>query len=196
LIVFLGCSTTKPLPVSGGYSFSYSDANYQISSVNPESQIGYNLLMQRDDKKILMQAIDKNQDGILDEVVRGEVTLEKAQSIYAAGLNAGKQRGSLKRRTAKAPEYALSDMRNSYVLQTFKMAVGDFVNRLTIIERDYLSKKVVLMDNGADGRLNEMQDRENEDLTEYQEIYLKILQRGLADGKIIRSHGAYRVAMK
>ncbi len=193
MAVFAGCRTTRPLPVSGGYTFPHEGEEYQLSSMNPEARVGYNLLLKRNGDVIVFQAIDKNQDGVLDEILRGDLTLEQAQAIYAAGLETGRKRGSVRNQTAKVPQYFVSYVSSSYVIQSYIFAVGDMLNRFTIFPQHNENNPIVILDNGADGLLDQVQGDIDVDPDSYQQIYTRILERGVSEGKIAHNQGSYLV---
>jgi len=191
-----GCSTTTtPKTEVGGYKFTYNGREYFIRSISPKSQIGYNMLILKENDKIVIDAIDRNQDGTIDKVVVGDISVEDAQKIYIAGLSIGKDKGSVRERYMKSSTYETSDTRNDYILQTFNLAIGDIYNILTIKNKKMKYTSIVVLDTNSDGRLDKMKSGKG-DLDYYQNLYGFVLNQGVKEGRIVKSNGKYLVAGK
>ncbi|MFH1940697.1 MAG: hypothetical protein ABIL68_01235 [bacterium] len=192
--LIIGCGATRPVVEVGGYTFEYEGKTYRIESLTPKSHEGYNYLILREEKKVVLRAIDKEQDGLLDEVITGNVTLEKAQAIYTKGITLASTQGHVNKRNLTRV-YKMSDVMNDYVLETHILAVGEVYNRFSVQKRVSSREYIIALDRGANGDINEM-DKELNNLSQYQDLYTKVLSRGLADGKIVMTEGMYQVVMK
>jgi hypothetical protein len=192
--LIIGCGATRPAVEVGGYSFEYEGKTYRIESQTPKSHEGYNYLILKDGNKVVFRAIDKEQDGFLDEVISGNITLEKARAIYAKGITLASTQGHVKKRNLTRV-YKMSDVMNDYVLETHILAVGEVYNRFSVQKKVPSREYVVALDRGANGDINEM-DSDMKNLSQYQDLYTKVLSRGLADGKVVKTEDMYQVVMK
>ena len=86
IAILINCGPTRPKIEIGGYDFKYEGKTYRIESIAPNFMEGYNTLILKEDDRIVLKATDKEQDGILDVVDIGELSLEKAKEIYQEGL--------------------------------------------------------------------------------------------------------------
>jgi hypothetical protein len=191
--ILLGCGATRPKVEVGRYSFNYEGKIYHIESLTPKSQEGYNFLILKEDDKLLLRALDKEQDGILDKMLSGDISLEKANEIYQQGILLGRTRGQVRKRDFTRL-YTTSDRLNNYILKTYILAVGEVYNRLTISSRSISEEETVVLDLDADGNLNKI-ERGSDNLLHYQNIYKRILDQGMAQGRVVITEGMYQVAL-
>ena len=87
----LGCATTQETTRRSVFSFNYNDLSYEIVSLNTSSGEGTNIHYELIDSSADLLARDINQDGTIDVVVRGSLTLEESDEIYKAGIETAKQ---------------------------------------------------------------------------------------------------------
>jgi len=128
-MIIMGCATTHKNVEIGGYSFTLEGKKYYIQSITPPSKEGYNILIQKGGEKTLFKAIDKEQDGVLDKVLIGNIPLKKAREIYRKGIAVGRTGGHVKKRSFERA-YKTSDMLNNYILKTYILALGEIYNKL------------------------------------------------------------------
>ncbi|MFC1569679.1 hypothetical protein ACFL4L_05555 [bacterium] len=176
----------------GGYSFSYQGKEYRIQSVTPTVSEGYNILIRREDDKLVLKAIDKEQDGFLDEVMVGNLAVEDADRIYQEGISEGERRGYIKKRTF-AREYRFKDDLRTYVLATYVLAMGDIYNKLIIADHTLFNAQVIVIDKDADGRLDDVEEG-IETLGEYQKSYEYVIEMGKRVNRIRKVNGKIIVA--
>ncbi len=195
LLLVVGCATTK-LPVGNSqYVFSFDGRSYSISSINPDNRVGYNLLIMKEGDKIVMTAVDKEQDGTIDQIMRGSWSIKEAQSIYTAGIEAGRKNGTLRKRYVQR-SYETNDSQNHYILETYELAMGEIYNKLVIYNRNTPFFQTILRDINADGILNKMDKDGDQDIEYYQSYYQDVLKRGMGEGRVVKSNGRYVVALK
>jgi len=192
-LVFLGCRSTGPVIEIGGYSFNHEGKEYRIESVTPNYVEGYNILFRKDKDELVLRGIDKQQDGILDEVVVGKLSVEQANAIYQEGIREGERRGYIKKRSF-AREYKASDQMTEYVLATYILVVGEVYNRLTIFQRMSFQSEAVVTDSDADGILDNIEKGPGT-LGSYQKIYRMILEKGMHEKKVVKQDKRYLVVM-
>ncbi len=188
---FSGCQPKAPKIEIGGYTFGYEGKNYRIESITPNFLEGYNVLSKFEEDKIVFKAMDREQDGVLDEVVIGDLALEEARIIYREGLKEGERRGYLHMRTF-AREYRIRIGHNQYILATYILALGDVYNKLTL--KDIANKESILVDMDSDGILDKIESGDKT-LGEYQKFYRLVLDEGLQYKKITRTDGLYLVEL-
>jgi hypothetical protein len=180
-----GCRTAGPKVEIGGYGFTYEGKEYRIESVTPSYSEGYNILSLREGDNLVVKGIDKEQDGQLDELQVGKITLDEARKIYREGILEGERRGYLRKRTF-AREYKTSDPMNDYVLATYILATGEVYNRLTISRKQVFGEPEVVFDSDADGQIDRI-EQGFESLSGYQRMYNDVLERGQKDRRIVKS---------
>ena len=190
-VLWIACKTSQPVIRLGGYSFEFEGKNYRIESVTPNYVEGYNIITRRDGDILLFRAIDKEQDGILDELTVGDMSLEQAQKIYQAGILEGEERGYIRKRTF-AREYRTSIGGDRFILATYILILGDIYNKLFYYEI-MRGVEVEILDLQADGIIDRVENG-NKDLGIYQTIYREIIDRGLRYGHVQLTNGQYIVA--
>jgi hypothetical protein len=186
-----GCAARRPFIEIGGYYFEFEGRTYRIESVNPNSGVGYNVLAVKDGNRNVALGLDMDQDGFLDGIVEGEITLLRARVIYNAGIAEGERQGRIKSRVL-TQEYRTTVGQYTCILVTYHLAIGDIFNRLSLVNTYYAPVEAVLLDQGADGRLDRIEQGDRE-LDFYQAIYDQVIQNGLTYGRIANVQGKYQV---
>jgi len=187
----VGCGLRQPVVELGGYAFRYGGKEYRIESVTPSTLEGYNILTRRDRGELVFKAIDKDQNGVLDEIITGEVPFDEAGRIYEEGLQEGEKRHLIRRRST-VREYRTSDAAGDYVLTSFVLALGDIYNRLTITQRQAFRETVILTDCNADGSID-LIERGVGTVVTYQPKYDRLLEKARRENKLILTDGHYLV---
>lgn len=191
--VLLGCAPSGPKVEIGGYTFEHDGKEYRIESVTPSYSEGYNLLTRREGDRLLFKAIDKEQDGRLDELTLGDMTLDEAREVYREGILEGERRGYLKKRTF-AREYRASDSFYDYELATYILATGEIYNKLTLIKKQAFLEASVVIDQDADGQIDRI-EKGFGTMSEYQRLYRNLLDRGLREQKVSLKEKRYIVIL-
>jgi len=195
-IVFLlglnSCSSSSEIfeDYSSLLIFSHEGKDYKIMGFSPEETQGYNLLILDDGNDILIKCIDKQQDGILDEVIIGDISLDKANKIYKDEILTAVSNGTI---TQKYFEnyYITSNKKNMFELRTYVLADGDIYNIFAVkpINDDVT---YILRDLLADGSLDYFEEGEG-DLKLFQSFYDEVMQKGIHNEKILVLKGTYHV---
>lgn len=192
LVVFLilqGCATSQPTPRQASFAFDYAGDIYEIVRMNEPTGGDANLLILRDDRRFLLQAVDQNQDGRLDTLLFGGLTLAQANDVYATGIAAAKARGMHKRR---APvQVLITQFNRTYAIQTFLRDDATWFNAFILYE-PLLAKEVKLIDQNADGRLDRAEGIEYP-LEEAQKLYEQVLAQGVREGSIQEVNDRFKV---
>ncbi len=173
MLAIWGCVPKGPRVEVGGFAFHYDGLEYRIESITPNYSEGYNILTRREGDQLVLKAIDKEQDGRLDEVVTGNLALEIAQAIYREGILEGERRGYIKTRTF-AREYRTFDTLNDYILATYVLATGEVYNKFSVIKKALVkSSWDVVIDQESDGTIDKIETG-RELLSYYQTLYEKV----------------------
>ncbi|MFO7892068.1 MAG: hypothetical protein R6V04_17210 [bacterium] len=193
IVVFLiGCAAQNKMRY-GLFDFSYQGKNYKIESYTPPKGSGNNFLVLKKDKKIVFKAIDKEQNGYIDKILIGDISLKKAREIYSNGLQKCSESGNMETKTFKK-SYTNEDIGNKYFIATYSLNSDEVYNKFTIIKKINMeiNNELVFIDNLADGTLNQV-IKGPVDINDYQDIYKKILERGVKFGEINKVEGKYWV---
>ena len=193
IIITIHCSSRRPVIEMGGYTFEYEGRTYRIESMTPNFLVGYNLLILEKEGQLILKAMDKEQNGVIDEVVIGDITRREADKIYHEGIEEGRRLGYIKTRIV-AREYRTSDRRYTYVLVTYLLAVGDIYNEFSVYERHFIQKNATSVDLEANGILDQSKKGEKP-LGFYQKLYREILDKGVREGRIKKKDGYYIVVL-
>ena len=173
LLILMNCRTPRPTIEIGRYTFDYNNLTYRIESVTPSNMEGYNILSRFENEHIVFKAIDKEQNGTINEVLIGNLDLKEANTIYQFGIKVGERLGYIKKKTF-AREYRTYDKLNDYLLATYLLAVGDVYNKLRISSRQLITGETVVIDLNADGKLDKV-EKGDMGLNFYQKLYDKVL---------------------
>lgn len=189
LLLLTGCGRQGQRIEVGEYIFRYEGYKYSIRSVTPNFVQGYNILTRTEQGKIIFKAIDKEQDGILDEVAIGDISLDSARMIYEAGIDVGNRQGHVQRKTY-AREYSRRLLGKTFVLVSHILALGDVYNRLVIKGID--KNEEIVVDLMSDGMLDKI-EQGDKPLEEYQRFYRLVLNEGLKEKRISKIEGQFFV---
>jgi hypothetical protein len=190
-MILAGCAASRPVIEVGGYYFVSGGSTYRIQSVNPTSKVGYNILALKEGDRDVVLGLDYDQDGVLDGVVEGQLSLQEASRVYGEGIAEGERRGIVRSRV-QTQEFRTVINQYTYVLVTYHLAVGDVFNKLTILTEYYAPEEAILLDLGADGRLDTV-EKGDKGLEHYQALYEQVLQRGMKFGRVVKAGGLYHV---
>lgn len=190
-LIITGCAGARPVIEIGGYNFEFEGRTYRIESVNPSSGVGYNVLSVKEGDRNVALGLDRDQDGFLDGIVEGEISLQRARVIYNAGISEGERLGRIKSKVL-TQEYRTVVGQHTCILVTYELAIGDVFNRLTLVNTYYAPVEAILLDQGADGQLDLIEQGERE-MEYYQSIYDQVIENGLTYGKVAKIQGKYQV---
>ena len=191
LLFLCVCARRGNIIEIGGYTFQYQGKEYRIQSVTPTHSEGYNILSLREQDTLIFKAIDKEQDGRLDEVMIGYLSLEEAEIIYNEGIAEGERRGYIRKRTF-AREYRYKDDFRNYILATYVLVSGEIYNKLIIMDRSTFRSQVEVIDSDADGKLDEVVEG-TESLGTYQKMYQFVIDKGSQVNRVRKENGKWIV---
>jgi hypothetical protein len=190
-LLLCGCRPRGPVIEFGGYMFHYMGKEYRIESVTPDYMEGYNVLTRRVKDELVLKALDKDQDGTLDEIVAGDVTFEEAGRIYGEGLKEGERRHLIRTRPMTR-EYRTSDALSNCVLTTYVLALGDIYNKLTVVQFQNFQNPTVLVDSNADGNLD-LVEKGPGTAALFQPLYQQVIDKAKHENKLIVSGNKFIV---
>jgi hypothetical protein len=191
LLLLCVCARRGNVIEIGGYAFLYQGKEYHIQSVTPTHSEGYNILSLREGETLVFKAIDKEQDGRLDEVMIGDMALEDAERIYSEGIAEGERLGYIRKRTF-AREYRYKDDFRNYILATYVLVSGEIYNKLIISDRSAFRSQAEVLDSDADGKLDDVIEG-TETLGTYQKMYQYVLEKGSQVNRIQKTNGKWIV---
>ncbi len=169
----------------------YSGGNeYTIMSFLSDDAVGYNILMREENDKVIIKSIDKQQDGELDEVLEGDISLAEASKIYADGLAAAKEMGMLTERNFER-FYNFSDKIYDYEIRTYILVQGDNYNLFAVKEKAF-NNIIIIIDEKADGFLDSFQQG-NGDIKKFQALYEEELRQGIVSKRVVNEDKVYFV---
>jgi hypothetical protein len=189
LVLFVFCRTFQPEIRIGGYTFEYQDEVYRIVSVAPNFADGYNILLLQKGESVLLKGYDFQQNGELDSLEIGSLTLEAANDLYQEGIEEGKRQGYIRVKSF-AREYRTRIDYNYYVLATYMMSRDNIYNKLIV--SDLSRQQAEVLDLDADGQLDEIKTGKRE-LAYYQAHYRMVLIQGMEEKRVVRDNSHYIV---
>jgi hypothetical protein len=192
LVLSIGCTTTRTEQSRSAFAFDHAGGHYQIIGVDVPLEGGYNFLVQREGEALLLHAKDHDQDGILDTLLVGDVTLDQANEIYADGIMQAEAEGKF--RVQQTPRrYQIACAVGTCAVVTFQRNASGSANKFIYVQAAS-QNHFVFLDLDADGVLDEVERGEGT-LDESQPLYDWLLQKGLRDGRIEHVGHVYRVKL-
>ena len=185
-----GCSSTSYQTEVNQFSFIYDDQMYSIVSIGVVPGNSVNYLLLREDGTLLLRARDNNLDGVLDTLLVGSITMEKADEIYAHGISQAITEGKY-RQSQPSRVFFQRTAEGFYAIQTFEHASFSSYNKF-VIHNNIEQTEVIFLDQKADGTLDQIESGKGE-LQPSQSLYEQLLQAGIQTGQIVRTNGYYLV---
>lgn len=172
------------------FVFDVEGADYQILSVVDPEGNGANYLLCRVDGRTVLRALDGDQDGVIESVLTGAISVQEANRIYALGIQAASSGGKVDRR--EAPRlFRLEERGQTWSVRTVMDGPGSPYNTFSVIDSDG-THRAVATDEGADGTLDRLVEGDYP-LVSAQSLYRTTLDRGQLLGRILREDGHFIV---
>ena len=169
----------------------YSGGNeYTLMTYLSEDATGYNMIIREENNNVIIKAIDKQQDGKLDEVLEGDFSLTDASEIYDDGLAAAKKMGVLTEKPFQR-FYKFSDKIYDYEIRTYLLVLDENYN-LFAARKKTSNEVIIIMDKKADGLLDNFQQGSG-DIIKFQALYEDVLQQGIVNHRVINADEIYLV---
>lgn len=185
------CTAQKDLARKNVYSFALGNELYQITSINTKSGEGVNYLTQINELgETVLKARDLNQDGFIDNVLKGTLSLIEVNEIYTAGINFARADGNYEERVSLRTYEFITD-NTRYTIKTYIIGPENATN-LFIIYNHLINEESILSDTNADGTLDSV---ENGALTleEANILYKQVLEEGMKSRRIVKIKNTFLV---
>src|SRR6056297_1960228 len=181
LFVVMGCASSEPRSESSKFEFQFEEKTYEIIGFTSSDGESLNDLVLRDDREIVFWARDDNQDGAMDRVMRGEISLERANEIYRAGIRLADEQGKYQQK----PHPRTFEFVEDQYIYTLVSVVGDSEDSYNLFAVYNVETKVEvkMRDSNRNGQLDEDQF-EHEEYIQWQRLYELALEKGLDEGRI------------
>lgn len=189
-LLVISCSSTHNLPVKSTFHFDYNQENYQIISINAPDGEGRNALAKIKNDSTTLKCLDMDQDGILEVIQYGELDLNEANMIYSIGIQKAMEAGKFTNREGSR-KFEFTENDTLFTVETIVHYVDQVYNKFTIV--DHRNDTITtFLDHNADGELDSG-EAESANLQRAQNLYTRILQRGMSDAQILLSEKKYIV---
>ena len=181
LFMFMGCASTEPRIESSKFEFQFEDETYEIIGLISSDGESLNDLVLRDDREIVFWARDDNQDGAMDRVMRGEISLERANEIYRAGIRLADEQGKYQQK----PHPRTFEFVEDQYIYTLVSVVGDSEDSYNLFAVYNVETKVEvkMRDSNRNGQLDEDQF-EHEEYIQWQRLYERALEKGVDERRV------------
>ena len=188
-LLVCGCAASTPSDQSGNrvFSFEHEGLAYEIYSLDLPAGAPLNVLLRRaPDQRVVLRAKDVDQDGTIDTVLVGELSLAAANAVYRAGIAEAQNRGRYTRRLP-ADVFRVAADSGYYAVQTFVLDMDRSYNSF-VIHDAARQETSILIDTDADGVLDAAQ-RGSARPDDAQSLYEAVLREGIEAGRIRRDGG-------
>lgn len=170
LILFFvaGCSLFRSQPAGSLFTFTYEGKTYEIAGHSNESGESVNYLTHRDAENVVFRAVDRNQSGLIDEIVYGSISLLEANEIYRAGIQLALENDqfkSLDRKRIFEQEYGDYQL----MVESYLRKEDQFHNRFVLFNLNW-DLVGIYWDDDSDGTIDRA-DAGGLDMELVQELY-------------------------
>jgi hypothetical protein len=191
LFIFMSCASSEPRTESSKFEFEYEGESYEIVGLITQDGESLNDLVLRDGREIVFWARDNNQDGKMDRIMRGDISLERANEIYRAGIRLADEAGKYEMKPHPRT-FEFADENYVFSVVTVLGESDNYYNLFVALNIE-TEVETEMTDSNLDGTLDEDQF-EQEEYVQWQELYSKALERGVKERKIQKSDdGSYIV---
>ena len=171
--------------------FDSGGNEYTIMSYLSSDATGYNIFLREENDNLIIKSIDKQQNGMLDEVLEGDILLADANKIYADGLAVAEEKGMLTKRDFER-YYNFSDKIYEYEIRTYILVQGDNYN-LFAARKKTGNNITIIIDEKADGLLDDFEQGSG-DIIKFQALYEEVLRQGIINRRVVNADKVYLVA--
>jgi len=190
LVSFSCSSSNQELRVSG-FRFTFEGNDYYIRSIYcPNSPQSCNHIIGKD-----FEAVDINQDRVVDKIVKGDVAMHEAQKIYNYSLDLLEKENKLSviNKDTEKFQYTVNKPYLIFEITSFQPELGDPFNQFKVVQKQGMSNNVSLFnDMKADGSLDEKLNG-SFSIIEAQKRYQETIEEGVRDNRISRVDDLIRV---
>lgn len=190
-LVSLSCSSSNQDLRVSGFRFSFEGSDYYIRSIYcPDNIKSCNHLIGKD-----FEAVDINQDRMIDKIVRGDATIGESQRIYDYSLKLLEEENKLNEinKTSDKFKFKIEKLNLSFEITSFQPELGDPFNQFKVVQKQGMSNNVSLFnDMKADGSLDEKL-KGSFSIIEAQRQYQKTIEEGVKVYRIVKVDDLIRV---
>lgn len=176
------------------FMFDYKGNTYKIYSYTIKDKVGYNLLVSGKNPPYILKARDINQNGNIDTVITGSLSLHEVNRIYQAGLKNAQMSGNLENREIKR-RYENEDRDYKYLVQTYLPLISDVYNIFSVMEKKKFGQTFVIKDCLADGSLDVMIIGKGVPAS-FQKQYETVLENAISENKLEKQESSYYVLLR
>lgn len=192
LLVLISCSSSDQNLRVSGFRFTFEGNKYFIKSIYcPDNPQSCNHLIGKD-----FEAVDINQDRIIDKIVMGDITLPEAQEIYGYSLDLLKKQNKLSEVNKSSDQFIFSTEKTNAICEitSFQPEVGNPFNQFKVIEKRVIAKNSISLfnDNNSDGSLDEKLEGTLL-IIEAQKMYDATIEEGIKLNRIEQAAEMFRV---
>jgi hypothetical protein len=192
LLLFTGCSSSDQSLKVSGYRFTFEGNDYYIKSIYcPNNPKSCNYLISRE-----FEALDSNQDRVIDEIVKGDVTIQETQRIYSYALDLLEKENRLNdvNNGNEEFQYTIINLNILFEITSFHPEKGDPLNQFKVVQNKFGAEQEfsLFIDLRADGSLDEVLAG-SYSLFEAQQQYQETIEEGISESKISKANNLIQV---
>lgn len=187
-----GCRNTLDLGEGTIFRFEFEGEQYEIIGYNQIEgrEEGVNDLVLREGRTVRLWARDNTQDGFIDRILEGSISLEEANRIYLAGIQTAMERGNYRERPFERRFELLAGF---FAFDIISLLVEEQDTYNLFVIRDIKTQEIVsIRDFGRDGILDDPLI-DDDDRAFWQPFYTRTLQQGLELGRISHTENRWLV---
>lgn len=192
LLFLLSCSSSEQNLQVSGFRFTYDGNKYFIKSIyGPNSSESCNYLIGQN-----FEAIDLNQDRVIDKIAKGNVTIHEAQVIYTYALDLLEKKNKLSVIDKEPEKFQYTIARPYIVFQitSFQPSKKNPFNQFRIVQKrgDIQQDISLFNDLKANGKLDEKL-KGTFSIDDAQKYYKETIDEGVRANQIIIADSLVRV---
>lgn len=182
LLFFLtSCALFRHQADGTQFSFEFEEETYQILGYVSDEGQSANFLVKREGDRTIFRAVDRDQNGTIDQVITGSVGLEMANEIYREGIRLARELGKHKD-VKRYREFTYAYQEYRLLIQSYAIGADSYINRFIIADRNW-SVHAVTWDDDSDGQLTRVESGDI-DLQTAQSLYERALDRAAENDRI------------
>ena len=191
LFSFSCSSSNQDLKVSG-FRFSFEGNDYFIRSIycpnNPQSS---NHLIGKD-----FEAVDLNQDRVIDKIVKGDLTINESQRIYNYSLDllVKENKLSVINKDTDKFQYTINKLHLIFEITSFQPELGEPFNQFKLVQKRVGIEHDISLFNDmkSDGILDEKL-KGSFSIVDAQKEYEETIEEGIRSDRMVRVDNFVRV---
>jgi len=142
------------------------------------------------------EAVDINQDRVIDKIIKGDVTIHETQRIYSYALDLLEKENKLSavKESTEKNKYTIKKANILFEITSFQPELGDPFNQFKVVQKRVGIEHDISLFNDikADGSLDEIL-LGSFSIVEAQKQYQETIEEGIRDNRISRVDDLIRV---